>query len=68
MEDRFKDFYDTLLDNLDSYSGEYASFIDCGPNLFNKEYHLIIWNDIYIAPYYCYEIADIKDRSIFKNP
>lgn len=36
-------------------------------NLLNKEYHLIIWNDIYIAPYYCYEIADIKDRSIFKN-
>ena len=34
MEDRFNDFYDTLLDNLDSYSGEYASFIDCGPNLF----------------------------------
>ena len=36
-------------------------------NLLNKEYHLIIWDDIYIAPYYCYEIADIKDRSIFKN-
>ena len=36
-------------------------------NLLNNEYHLIIWNDIYIAPYYCYEIADIKDRSLFKN-
>lgn len=34
MDGGFKDFYDTLLDNLDSYSGEYASFIDCGPNLF----------------------------------
>ena len=34
MEDNFKDFYDTLIENLDSYNGEYASFIDCGPNLF----------------------------------
>jgi len=32
-----------------------------------KEYHLLIWNNIYIAPYYCYEIADIQDRSLFKN-
>lgn len=31
----FKDFYNTLVENLDSYNGEYASFIDCGPNLFN---------------------------------
>ena len=31
----FKDFYDTLIENLDSFEGEYASFIDCGPNLFN---------------------------------
>ena len=34
MEDKIKDFYDTLIENLDSYNGEYASFIDCGPNLF----------------------------------
>lgn len=34
MEETFKGFYDTLLDNLDSYNGEYAAFIDCGPNLF----------------------------------
>ena len=34
MEEQFKDFYDTLVENLDSYNGEYASFIDCGPNLF----------------------------------
>ena len=31
----FKDFYDTLIENLDSFEGEYASFIDCCPNLFN---------------------------------
>ena len=30
----FKAFYDTLIENLDSYDGEYASFIDCGPNLY----------------------------------
>lgn len=45
MEDRFKDFYDTLLDNLDSYSGEYASFIDCGPNLFKLLCNLLDHED-----------------------
>ena len=30
----FKDFYCTLRENLENYNGEYASFIDCGPNLF----------------------------------
>ena len=34
MEATFKDFYDTLIDNLDNYSGEYESFIDYGPELF----------------------------------
>lgn len=34
MAEELKDFYDTLIENLDSYNGEYASFIDCGPNLF----------------------------------
>ena len=34
MNERFKDFYDTLLENLDSYDGEYESFINYGPNLF----------------------------------
>ena len=29
-----KDFYETLIENLESFNGEYASFIDCGPNLF----------------------------------
>ena len=33
----------------------------------NNNYHLLIWNDVYIAPYYCFEIADIEDRSLFKN-
>lgn len=31
----FKDFYDTLIENLNSFDGEYAGFIDYGPNLFN---------------------------------
>lgn len=30
----FKAFYDTLIENLDSYDGEYASFIDYGPDLY----------------------------------
>ena len=34
MAEKLKDFYDTLIENLDSYNGEYASFIDCGPSLF----------------------------------
>ena len=31
----FKGFYDTLIENLEGYEGEYAYFINCGPNLFN---------------------------------
>ena len=34
MNYQFKDFYDTLLENLDKYDGEYESFINYGPNLF----------------------------------
>lgn len=34
MNKQFKDFYDTLLENLDSYGGEHESFINYGPNLF----------------------------------
>ena len=34
MEAAFKDFYDTLCENLETYSGEYESFIDYGPILF----------------------------------
>ena len=33
-ETGFKDFYDVLVENLESYNGEYASFIDYGPKLF----------------------------------
>ena len=34
MEAEFKDFYDTLVENLETYTGEYESFIDYGPKLF----------------------------------
>ena len=34
MNKQFKDFYDTLLENLDNYNGEYESFINYGPDLF----------------------------------
>jgi uncharacterized membrane protein YkvA (DUF1232 family) len=30
----FKDFYDVIRENLDSYDGHYDSFIDYGPDLF----------------------------------
>jgi len=33
-ENDFKDFYEVLTENLESYQGEYASFIDHGPLLF----------------------------------
>lgn len=34
MENKFKDYFDVLSDNLSSYDGDYASFIDHGPNLY----------------------------------
>lgn len=34
METAFKDFYDTMVENLETYTGEYESFIDYGPALF----------------------------------
>ena len=34
MNKEFKDFYDTLTENLENYKGEYESFINYGPNLF----------------------------------
>lgn len=34
MDAAFKDFYDTLIENLETYNGEYESFIDYGPILF----------------------------------
>jgi len=30
----FKDFYDVLRENLENYDGDYSSFIDYGPDLF----------------------------------
>ena len=34
MEKALKDFHDTLVESLETYSGEYESFIDYGPSLF----------------------------------
>ncbi len=34
MHKEFKDFYDVIRENLDSYRGEYERFIDYGPDLF----------------------------------
>ena len=34
MENKFKDFYDVLRENLDSYRGEYESFVDHGPDIY----------------------------------
>ena len=34
MDKALKDFHDTLIENLETYSGEYESFIDYGPSLF----------------------------------
>lgn len=34
MQATFKDFYDTLVENLETYAGEYEAFIDYGPALF----------------------------------
>lgn len=34
MENQFKDFYEVLRDNLDTYRGDYERFVDYGPDLF----------------------------------
>lgn len=34
MHNQFKDFYDVVRENLDSYRGEYERFVDYGPDLF----------------------------------
>lgn len=31
------------------------------------KYYMCIWKGIHIVPYYCYEIASLDDRSIFKS-
>ena len=46
MENQFKDFYDVLSDNLESYQGEYASFIDHGPKLFKLLTEILNENDL----------------------
>ena len=33
MENKFQDYYDVLSYNLEFYKGEYAPFIDYGPEL-----------------------------------
>ncbi|WP_405275808.1 DUF1232 domain-containing protein [Methanobrevibacter sp.] len=34
MTEYLKDYYDTLIENLNAYAGEYDSFINHGPNLY----------------------------------
>lgn len=41
---------------------------DKNPNIVvNPKYYLVLWHDIFIAPYYCFEIANIHDRGLFKS-
>lgn len=42
MEHKFQDYYDVLSHNLESYKGEYAPFIDHGPELFKLLNELLI--------------------------
>ena len=37
------------------------------PEKDNTKYYLYSWNGIHIAPFNCFEIADIKSRSAFKS-
>ncbi len=46
MENKFKDFYDLLRENLDSYRGEYERFIDYGPDLFKLLINILNDRDI----------------------
>lgn len=48
MEDKFKDFYDLIKENLDSFRGEYESFIDYGPDLFKLLVDIL--NDRNVVP------------------
>ena len=74
MAEKLKEFYDTLIENLDSYNGEYASFIDCGPNLFKLmcdilEYDITkeIRRDLCGAIAYYVVPMDVFIRSGFKD-
>ena len=42
MSKIFKEFYDALTENLDSYNGQYASFIDNGPKLYKLLSNLLM--------------------------
>lgn len=46
MEHEFQDYYDILSRNLESYQGEYAPFIDHGPELFKLLNELLIKSEI----------------------
>lgn len=46
MTEEFKEFYDALKDNLDSYNGEYSSFIDYGPSLYKLLSNLLMEEDL----------------------
>lgn len=46
MEQDFQDYYDVLSYNLETYKGEYASFIDNGPALFKFLNDLLIKKEL----------------------
>lgn len=46
MEHEFQDYYDVLSYNLESYKGEYAPFIDHGPELFRLLNELLIKREV----------------------
>lgn len=37
------------------------------PSNHPKSYTLFNWRNIYFSPYYCFELADVHDRSLFKG-
>lgn len=37
------------------------------PRLKTKTYDLFNWRGIYFSSYYCFELADVRDRSLFKS-
>lgn len=59
---RLKNYYSPY--ELKEYKKYDKDPIECKNNI---KYYMFIWNDIYIAPYYCFEIANITDRGIFKG-
>lgn len=48
MKTEFKEFYDVLKENLESYDGDYDSFIDYGPELF--KFLTIILDEKKVSP------------------